>query len=74
MEKVINGWIAKDGDELERVCFFNTKPIRGKDIFHNKQWMCQEVGWYFALPKHLFKEMKWEEEPHKVSITIMDES
>jgi len=73
MEKVIKGWIAKDGDDWERVCFFNTKPTRGKGILNKKQWMCQEVGWYFALPKHLFKEMKWEEEPIKVSITIKND-
>lgn len=74
MEKIIKGWIAKDGDELERVCFFNTVPVRGKGIFQKKQWICREAGWYFYLPKHLFKEMKWEEEPVKVSITIKDES
>jgi len=73
MEKIIKGWIAKDGDGLERVCFFNTVPVRGKGIY-KKQWMCQEAGWYFALPKHLFKGMKWEDEPQKVSITIKDES
>lgn len=72
MKHIIEGYIAKDGDEQGRVCLFSSKPIRGKGIFHNKQWICPENCSYLDLPRHIFKEIKWEDEPHKVRLTVED--
>ena len=70
MKEVIEGWIARDqnkgNDSDLYVGMF--KPQRQKSSLGFGMWC--EYGDYIQLPCEMFPEIKWEDEPRKVKITI----
>ena len=70
MKETIEGWIARDEEpytsssEGTDLFLYPYKPIRTVGNF------VDERGYCMSLPKELFIEQKWEDEPRKVIITI----
>ena len=70
MKETIEGWIARDEEpytsssEGTDLFLYPYNPIRTVGNF------VDERGYCMSLPKELFIEQKWEDEPRKVKITI----
>ena len=70
MKEVIEGWIARDQEPDEfsskgtDLFLYLYKPIRCVGNF------IDDGGYCMSLPRELFPEQKWEDEPKKVKITI----
>lgn len=73
MKEQIEGWVARDGDNNGFLTCFNTIPIRMPKRFLRKQrkvWLCsKECTSWVGVPRNLFPNLKWEDEPIKVKIT-----
>lgn len=67
MKEVIEGWIARDEDNM--VCYHTKEPHRVKDDIFMGLWE-SENGESGELPKTMFPDLKWKDEPRKVLITI----
>ena len=65
MEKV-KGYIARDAFR-EELCLYNEKPYRNHDGLGI--WKVG-MGGNIYLPKEMFPDLKWEDEPMMVEITI----
>lgn len=71
MKEIFEGWIARDKRADKLFCFYNNPPKRGQGFLHSDVWICpDENTGYFKLPRNIFEEQKWEDEPRKVKITI----
>lgn len=59
-------WVARDKNG--KLCLYETKPERDYDV---KTW---QSGRFCQMPKHLFPDLTWEDEPIEVEIrpTITD--
>ena len=60
-KEVIEGWIARDEDK--ELCIHHDKPKRG-----NSGWFSYKERYDIEPTK--FPNLKWEDEPQKVLITI----
>ena len=65
-EVTFEGWVARD--MFGELNVFIKKPTK----FFGKVWSDQ-TGKRFGLPESLFPDLKWEDEPKKVSVTIKAE-
>ena len=59
----IKGWVARWKDSI-KIFLFNEKPFRLGIEWHN------ETDRKILLPKDSFPELKWEDEPIEVELTI----
>lgn len=59
---VIEGYMARD--KYPYLWIYEEKPIRRRDIWESIN------GDYYELPNKLFPNLKWEDEPIKVELTI----
>ncbi len=70
MKEVIEGWIARDQYKENDSDLYvgKFKPQRHESPLGLGMWY--EYGDYMQLPCEMFPEIKWEDEPQKVKITI----
>lgn len=62
----IKGWMARDEDGALYV--FASKPQRAKGIYKEDIWDNGDAA--LPLPKSIFLDLKWEDEPIEVELTI----
>lgn len=62
----INGYIARDAF-LGELCLYSDKPYRNSDGLGI--WKMSK-GCNFHLPKEMFPDLKWEDEPMMVEVTF----
>lgn len=63
MKEQLTGWLTRDGDLYGTLKIFERKPRR--------EFLSWEHGYFRAeLPRSLFPNITWKDEPVKVSITI----
>lgn len=70
MREVIEGWVARDKDDI--LCLYESCPVRFGDMLWVEKDMELEPSEQnvYILNKDLFPELKWEDEPMRVKITI----
>lgn len=68
----IKGWVAVDADTMgnRRVSFFPQKPVRDL-LTRYKYWAATRPNYeVIRLDSDAFPDMKWEDEPVEVEITV----
>ena len=67
MKEVIEGWIARDQNAAGYLgLYIGEEPLRD----HQGYGWWQNRGDWMSIPKDKFPDLKWEDEPRKVKITI----
>ena len=72
MKTTIEGWIVRDNDDdftFPHLWLFSSKPWRS--FIYDGMWTGDRES--FVLPDSAFPDLKWEDEPRKVTITIEEE-
>ena len=76
-EPKIKGWVARDGEpKFGKLLLFGAKPIRGakRDNTELNWVLSKNIPANFnvwALPNEMFSELKWEDEPIEVELSII---
>lgn len=75
MDKIekIKGWVARDDDgtlaihyeKPRRVCYYNNEIVSD-----GTPWVWENEAGYGLLPVKIFPDLKWEDEPLEVELTI----
>ena len=67
------GWAARDEKPSPtNLAFFSTKPERQNNLRNRDGWWASNGGFIapWCLPNELFPDLKWEDEPIEVEITM----
>lgn len=75
MKEAVEGWVAADSDTdgKRRVTFFSQKPVRDV-LTEYKYWAATRPRYEsIKLDSNAFPDLKWEDEPKKVKLIIIEE-